>query len=89
MQAVLRWLHDRSENVAAMRECVDAMSLVSEEEMLQAVQLLSDEGIVAEPSGAAGVAAALSQRARLAGRRIVILITGGNVDPAIAGRLPG
>ncbi|HEX6249970.1 MAG TPA: threonine/serine dehydratase [Gemmatimonadaceae bacterium] len=78
-----------AENVAAMRDCVDDMQLVSEDEMLQAVHLLADEGIVAEPSGAAGLAAVLNQRARLAGRRIVILITGGNLDPAIAGRLPG
>lgn len=75
----------RAENVAVMRDCVDDMQLVSEEEMLRAVQLLSEEGIVAEPSGAAGVAALLNQRDRLARRRAVALITGGNLDPAIAG----
>ena len=73
----------RSENVAALRDCVDDMQLVSEDEMLRAVQLLSDEGIVAEPSGAASVAALLNQRDRLARRRVVALITGGNLDPAI------
>lgn len=78
-----------AENVAALRDCMDDMQLVSEEELLRAVQLLSNENIVAEPSGAASVAALMNQRDRLARRRVVALITGGNLDPAIAGSLPG
>lgn len=77
----------RAENVASMRDCVDDMQLVSEDEMLRAVKLLSNEDIVAEPSGAASVAALLNQRGRLARRRVVALITGGNLDPALAGSL--
>lgn len=76
-----------AENVAALRDCADDMQLVSEEEMLRAVHLLSDEGIVAEPSGAASVAALMNQRDRLARRTVVALITGGNLDPAIASSL--
>ncbi|CAN5254905.1 hypothetical protein BH23GEM2_BH23GEM2_16370 [soil metagenome] len=79
----------RAENVAAMRDCVNDVQLVSEDGMLRAVQLLSGEGIVAEPSGAASVAALINQRGRLARRRVVALITGGNLDPAIAGSVPG
>jgi threonine dehydratase len=71
----------RADNVAAMRDCVDAMQLVSEKQLSQAVRLLSSEGVIAEPSGAAGVAALLNHRDRLARRRVVALITGGNVAP--------
>lgn len=74
----------RAENVAALRDCVDDMQLVSEDQMLRAVQLLASEGIVAEPSGAASIAALTNQRERLARRRVVALITGGNLDPALA-----
>ena len=79
----------RAENVAALRDCMDDMQLVSEDGMLRAVQLLSGEDIVAEPSGAASVAALIDQRDRLTRRRVVALITGGNLDPAIAGSSPG
>jgi threonine dehydratase len=70
----------RAENVAALRDCMNDMQLVSEEQMLHAVQFLAAEGVVAEPSGAASVAALLNQRDRLARRRVVALITGGNLD---------
>jgi len=38
--------------------------------------------IVAEPTGCLGLAAALSQRTQLAGRRVGIILSGGNIDAA-------
>lgn len=74
----------RAENVAALRDCMDDMQLVSEQQLLQAVELLATDGVVAEPSGAASVATLINQRDRLARRKVVALITGGNLDPALA-----
>jgi len=67
-------------NVRAIRELVDDVSLVSEEEMLQAIRtLLFDEHLVAEAAGAAGVAAYLQNPTSYAGRTVVLLITGSNI----------
>ena len=41
------------------------------------------EEVVAEPTGAAAPAAALTRRVDLAGRSAVAVISGGNVDPAV------
>jgi threonine dehydratase len=68
-------------NVAQIRSLVDAMMLVSEDEMLDAMRLLlSTEGIVAEPSAAASVAALLQAPGSVRAP-VVALITGGNVSP--------
>jgi threonine dehydratase len=70
------------ENVRAMRELVDEMRLVSEEEMLQAVyRLLIEEHTVAEPAGAATTAAFLQTGQMHAGRKVVLLVSGANITP--------
>jgi threonine dehydratase len=66
-------------NVAALRQLVDEVVTVTEREMLETIALLrSDEGIVAEPSGAAGLAVLRRDKARLG--TSVALITGGNIS---------
>jgi threo-3-hydroxy-L-aspartate ammonia-lyase len=68
-------------NFATIREAVDQIVTVSEEEILQAVAILASEAkLVAEPSGAVAPAAALFGRTGLRGRRIVAVLSGGNVD---------
>ena len=48
----------------------------------RAVTLLYEMGLVVEPSGAAAVAAVLSEKVPdVAGKRVVAFITGGNVSP--------
>ena len=75
-------------NVAEIRSLVDAMVLVSEEEMLDAMRLLlSTERVVAEPSAAASVAALVQAQGSVRAP-VVALITGGNVSPE-AERLRG
>jgi threonine dehydratase len=67
---------------AHVRELVDEVVQVDDAEMVAAVQwLFQDVRVVAEPSGAAAVAAAL-QAARSGVRGSVAVISGGNVDPA-------
>jgi threonine dehydratase len=43
--------------------------------------------LVIEPSGAAALAAALTERVPIRGKRVGITISGGNVDPATFARL--
>ena len=64
----------------AIRELVDEVVLVSEEEMLQAIaRLLIDEHVVAEPAGAAATAAFLKSRDRR-GSKAAVLVTGANLS---------
>jgi threonine dehydratase len=66
-------------NVAAIRELVDDVVLVSEEELLNAItRLLLDEHVVAEPSGAAAAAAYLKSENGKRGSS-VLLVTGANI----------
>ena len=68
-------------NVTAVRELVDEMVLVTDEDMRDAMRLLlSSEDVVAEPAAAASVAALL-QAAGAHDRPVIALITGRNVAP--------
>lgn len=72
-------------NVAAIREVVDDVVLVSEERMIDAIRHLSrHEGVLAEPSGAATTAAWLD-RATVPGR-VVLLVTGENISDDVRHR---
>ncbi|HZK88685.1 MAG TPA: threonine dehydratase [Stellaceae bacterium] len=54
---------------------------VSEAEMREAIRILfSDTHNIAEGAGAAPLAAALQERGRLAGRRVAVILSGGNID---------
>lgn len=76
--------------VAQLRACVDEILLVDDGAILDAARLLlRTAGVVAEPSGAAGLAAVLTNRDRFAGRRIATVITGSNLDAAFQARLLG
>ena len=67
-------------NVRAIRELVDEVTLVSEDEMLQGIRtLLFEEHLVAEPAGAAALAAFLKNPTAYAGRKVVLLVTGSNI----------
>ncbi len=67
-------------NVRAIRELVDDVTLVSEDELLQGVRrLLFEEHLVAEPAAAAAAAAYLQNPTAYAGRTVVLLVTGSNI----------
>jgi len=67
-------------NVRAIRDLVDEVYLVSEEELLEGIRtLLFDEHVLAEAAGAAATAAYLQNPRAYAGRRVVLLVTGSNI----------
>jgi threonine dehydratase len=60
---------------------VDAVLLASEAEIVAAMRLLFARlKLVVEPSGAVPLAAVLRDRERVAGRRVGVILSGGNVD---------
>jgi threonine dehydratase len=69
---------------ALIRERVDDLLLVDEGDIEQAVlMLLEIEKTVVEGAGAAGLAALLRHREAFAGRRVGLVLCGGNIDPLL------
>jgi threonine dehydratase len=69
-----------AEALEIMRSAVDEVMLVSDAEMVEAMRWLHrDAGVVVEPAGAAGIAAVAKRRHELAGKRVAVPLTGGNV----------
>jgi threonine dehydratase len=69
---------------AIVKAAVDQIFLVSDEAVEEAMNLLLDiEKVVVEGAGAAGVAALLEHPEALRGRRVGVVLTGGNVDPRL------
>jgi threonine dehydratase len=69
------------EALAVMLKHVDHIVEVSEEEIGAAMRTIyEDTHNVAEGAGAASVAAVLQERERLKGKRVGVVLTGGNVD---------
>lgn len=68
-------------NVAAVRDLVPKMTLVSEEEMMSAIRLLASEGVIAEPAAAAPAAAILKEPPE--SQNIVLIVTGSNLSPEL------
>ncbi|HUJ88290.1 MAG TPA: threonine ammonia-lyase [Burkholderiales bacterium] len=70
--------------LALAREYVDEVLLAAEDTIEQAiVALIEIEKTVAEGAGAAGLAALLQHPQRFAGRRVGIVLTGGNIDTRV------
>jgi len=76
---------------AHMQEHVAGVVTVTDAEILDAVRrLASDAHLVAEPGGAAAVAACLFRRGELpAAQHPVAVLSGGNIDPALLARVLG
>ncbi len=71
-----------AEALEDMRGLVDDALLVEEQSMIRGMQLLHRHaGVVAEPSGAAEIAALLEQPDRFSGRLVGTIVTGGNLTP--------
>lgn len=66
---------------AILRRLVNEISLVTEEEIVAAMRLLWERmKIVVEPSGAIAAAPALNHRIAAEGKKVGIILSGGNVD---------
>ena len=67
-----------------VRELVDDLMLVDEGDIEQAiVMLLEIEKTLVEGAGAAGLAALLKEPQRFAGKRVGLVLCGGNIDPLL------
>ncbi len=75
-------------NWAILKDGIESIVEVPEENISEAVRLLfSLANLKAEPTGALGVGAILTDSGRFQGRRVCAVVTGGNVDPEIFQRL--
>ena len=64
-----------------IREHASGIATVSDDELIEAMRLLFERmKLVVEPSGAAAFAAVLNERFPVRGKRIGIVLSGGNVD---------
>ena len=69
------------------RRCVDRMILVTETELLDAVRLFFEwEHLLAEPAGAAAMAAVMCHLKPEPGERVVVLLSGANVSAEVMAR---
>ncbi|MCW5670075.1 MAG: threonine ammonia-lyase [Hydrogenophaga sp.] len=69
---------------AIIRQRVDDLLLVDEGDIEQAiVMLLEIEKTLVEGAGAAGLAALIKHPARFAGKRVGLVLCGGNIDPML------
>ena len=74
--------------VAQCRTTVDEWVTVSESEIASAIlTLLEDHKMVAEGAGAVSVAAVMHGKVNLYGKRTVCVVSGGNVDVNLIGRI--
>ena len=73
---------------AITRKYVDQLVTVSESEIIQATKLVLERvKILAEPSGAAAVAAMLADTLGIRGQKVVCVVSGGNVELAKYGKI--
>jgi threo-3-hydroxy-L-aspartate ammonia-lyase len=69
-------------NLAVMRRHVDDMITVSEEEILATLRFVWQRlKIIIEPSSAVALAPLLNGQYRAPGRRVGVILSGGNIDP--------
>lgn len=74
--------------LSLVRDRLAGLVSVDDEEIAEAVLvLLENEKTVAEGAGAAPLAALLQRRIDLAGKRVVIVLTGGNIDVNLVARI--
>ena len=67
-----------------IRERVNDVLLVGEDEIEQAIlMLLEIEKTVVEGAGAVGLAALMKHRGRFAGRKVGLILSGGNIEPLV------
>ena len=75
-------------NVPLAKRYVDDILLVNEQQLEWAVGTLAEQQrIIAEGAGAAGVAAIYAQPERFAGKKVGVVICGGNIDMRLLGTI--
>ena len=73
---------------AAQNKLIDDVVLVEEEETRAAVRALAEtQQLIVEGSGAVGIAALLARKTDLSGKRVVAVLSGGNIDLEMFGEI--
>ena len=71
-----------------VREYVDGVVTVSEDEIAAAIlALIEKQKMIAEGAGAVAVAAAMFRKVDLAGKKVACVVSGGNIDVTILSRV--
>ena len=71
-----------------VRKYVDAVVTVSEDEIAAAIlALIEKQKLIAEGAGAVSVAAAMFQKLPIGGKKVVCIVSGGNIDVNILSRV--
>jgi threonine dehydratase len=71
-----------------IQELVDEILRVEEDEIAAAILMLMErKRVVAEGAGAAPLAALLSKRGRIGGKKVVLVVSGGNIDVNLLDRI--
>jgi threonine dehydratase len=71
-----------------IRDVMDDLVLVNEEQIAQSIlRLLELEKMVVEGAGATPLAAVLARAEQLAGKKVVLVISGGNIDVTLISRI--
>lgn len=71
-----------------VQKYVDDIVTVDEEEIANAVLLLLErEKTLAEGAGAAAIAALINHKAQLSGKKVAVLVCGGNIDVSLLSRI--
>jgi threonine dehydratase len=77
-----------AQTLPLLKTCCDRVVAVSERDIFGAMLLLRRHfGIVAEPAGAAGLAAIVADPARFKGHRVATIVCGGNISAELHERL--
>ncbi len=73
---------------ALVKEYVDEIALVTDDEVASAIlALIEKQKMIAEGAGATAVAAVMAGKFDLKGKRVVALVSGGNIDVTILSRV--
>ena len=71
-----------------VRQYVDELVVVEEAEITQAMMLVLERGkLLVEGAGAVGLAAVLGGKVQIAGKKVAVVLSGGNVDAHLIARM--
>lgn len=80
--------HPGDKTLELVREYVDEIVTVSEDEIAAAIlTLMEKQKLVSEGAGAVGVAAAMFDKLPIEGKKVVAILSGGNIDVNILSRV--
>lgn len=75
-------------NIKVAKRYVDRVITVDDESIATAVfNLLERNKMVVEPAGAAGFAAIISGRINVSGRKVAVVLSGGNINPLLLSKI--